>query len=76
MATIKELEDKIAKLEKGINSKATSTTAKEKMRVQVKNFKKDISGLKAKAKPTASKASKAKEIAKELKRKYYYTYKI
>ena len=70
MATIKELEDKIAKLEKGINSKATSTTAKEKMRVQVKNFKKDISDLKAKAKPTTSKASKAKEISKQLKRKY------
>jgi O-acetylhomoserine/O-acetylserine sulfhydrylase-like pyridoxal-dependent enzyme len=42
MATIKELQEKIAKLEKGINSKATSSTAKAKMRTQVKNFKSDI----------------------------------
>lgn len=70
MATIKELQEKIAKLEKGINSKATSTTAKAKMRTQVKNFKSDIADLKAKSKPTSSKVSKAKEISKEIKRKY------
>jgi hypothetical protein len=70
MATIKELQEKIAKLEKGINSKATSSTAKAKMRTQVKNFKSDIADLKAKSKPTSSKVSKAKEISKEMKRKY------
>ena len=77
MATIKQLQEKIAKLEKGISSKATSSNAKVKMRTQVKNFQTDISDIvvkrlqaKAKAKPTSSKVSKAKEISKEMKRKY------
>lgn len=70
MATIKELQEKIAKLEKGINSKATNPTAKAKARLLVKKFKSDISDLKAKSKPTSSKVSKAKEISKEIKRKY------
>lgn len=72
MATIKELQEKIAKLEKGINSKATNPNAKAKARLLVKKFKSDIADLKAKAKskPTTSKVSKAKEISKEMKRKY------
>jgi len=70
MATIKELQEKIAKLEKGINSKATNTNAKAKARLLVKKFKSDIAELKAKSKPTTSKVSKAKEISKEIKRKY------
>lgn len=70
MATIKELQEKIAKLEKGINSKATNTNAKAKARLLVTKFKKDIADLKAKSKPTSSKVSKAKEISKEIKRKY------
>jgi hypothetical protein len=70
MATIKELQEKIAKLEKGINSKATNPTAKAKARLLVKKFKSDIADLKAKSKPTTSKVSKAKEISKEMKRKY------
>jgi len=70
MATIKELQEKIAKLEKGINSKATNPTAKAKARLLVKKFKSDIADLKAKSKPTTSKVSKAKEISKEIKRKY------
>jgi len=72
MATIKELQEKIAKLEKGINSKATKPPAKAKARLLVNKFKKDIADIKAKEKPkaTTSKVSKAKEISKEIKRKY------